>query len=80
MSPPPDNVFLDMQDMVSPVEDYLPVRLSVEQQGVDMSPPPDNVLQDMVSQVEDNPPEQSAGPSDEQSVRPPESTVVPSAP
>ena len=28
MSPPPDNAFLDMQDMVSPVEDSPPVALS----------------------------------------------------
>jgi len=53
MSPPPDNAFLVMQDMVSPMEDYLPVRLSGELQGVDMSPPPDNALQDMVTHVED---------------------------
>jgi len=41
-----------------------------------MSPPPDNASQDTVSHVEDNPPEQSARPLGEQSVRPLESTVV----
>jgi len=41
--------FLDMQDKVFPVEDYPPVRLSEEQQGVDMSLSPDNALQDTVT-------------------------------
>ena len=73
-SPPPDN---DMQDMVSPVQDYQPVRSSGEQQDVHMSPPPDNALKDVVS---DNPPELSAGPLSEQSVRQPEPTAVASVP
>ena len=76
-SPPPDNAFCDMQDMLSPMQDYQPVRLSGEQQDVHMYPPPDNALKDVVS---DNPPELSAGPSGEQSVRQPEPTVVASAP
>jgi len=44
-----------------------------------MSPPPDNPLQGRVSHVEDNPPEQSARPLGEQSVRPLESAFCTSA-
>jgi len=66
-----------MQDMLSPVQDYQPVRFSGEQQDVHMSPSPDNASKDVVS---NNPPELSAGPLDEQFVRQPEPTVVASAP
>jgi len=84
MCPPPHNAFLEMQEMISLVEDHPPVRSSVEQQGVEMFPQLDNRLlkiQDIASSVGGIPPEQSAGPFSEQCVvRPPESTVVSSAP